>query len=258
MENKVNICMVTYNRLYFTKSSIDSILTHTQYPHELTIVDNNSQDGTQDYLKELYNAGKFKNLILLKENIGVAKASNLAWQMEDFKYYMKYDNDIIFKSGCWLTPMIELIEKAPDIGIIGYSFEGWNPGVCKINDCDVRVREGNIGGACVVIPERTKEKLGYWCEDYGLYSEEDFDYCQRVQALGKRFAYMANLEIGEHQGGGDLENDEAYFHWKQAQRREGLKVLGRNLRKYRKHRDSLYIKSSITPEDFKDCIYRGE
>jgi GT2 family glycosyltransferase len=250
--------MVTYNRLYFTKEAIDSVLTHTQFPHVLTVVDNNSTDGTQEYLKELHDAGKFKNLVLLPENIGVAKASNLAWQLENFKYYMKYDNDISFNSGCWLTPMIEILEKAPDIGIIGYSFEGWNPGICKINDCEVRVREGNIGGACVVIPERTREKIGYWCEDYGLYSEEDYDYCQRVQIIKKRFAYMANLSIGTHMGGGDLENDEAYFHWKYAQRREGLKILGINTKKYRKNPDSLYITPSIDPTDFEEFIYRGE
>lgn len=258
MEDKVNICMVTFNRIDFTKNSIESILTHTKYPYTLTVVDNNSQDGTQDYLKDIYKNGKIKNLILLRENIGVAKASNLAWQTENFKYYMKYDNDIIFNSGCWLTPMVELIENAPDIAIIGYSFEGWNPGVCQINGCDVRVREGNIGGACVLIPERTREQIGYWCEDYGLYSEEDYDYCQRVQRIGKRFAYMANLEIGDHQGGGDLENDAAYFHWKCAQRREGLKVLGQNLAKYRKDKNTLYIRSDLNLKDYKDYFYKGE
>ncbi|HSV43976.1 MAG TPA: glycosyltransferase, partial [Candidatus Bathyarchaeia archaeon] len=75
----VNIAMVTYNRLYFTKLAIESILTLTTHPHILTVVDNNSQDGTRDYLCELKRKGSIQNLFLLDENVGLAKAANIAW-----------------------------------------------------------------------------------------------------------------------------------------------------------------------------------
>ena len=53
----VNIGMVTYNRLEFTKQAIESLVTHTRFPHAISVIDNNSQDGTQQYLTGLYQRG---------------------------------------------------------------------------------------------------------------------------------------------------------------------------------------------------------
>jgi len=106
----VNICMVTYNRLKFTKQSIASITEHTKYPYVLTIIDNCSVDGTREYLIKLKNEGIIKNLILLNKNIGVAKASNIGWLLEpQSKYYLKIDNDIVIQKYNWLSNMVEII-----------------------------------------------------------------------------------------------------------------------------------------------------
>jgi predicted O-linked N-acetylglucosamine transferase (SPINDLY family) len=68
-----------------------------------------------------------------------------------------------------------------------------------IREQKIRVKkEGNIGGACFLIPKRTQEILGYWCEDYGLYGFEDVDYSFRVQLLGLLNAYMEDEDIGIH------------------------------------------------------------
>ncbi|MFM6907605.1 MAG: hypothetical protein ACKPKW_00440, partial [Dolichospermum sp.] len=66
-----------------------------------------------------------------------------------------------------------------------------------IRDQKIRVKEeGNIGGACFLIPKRTQKILGYWCEDYGLYGFEDVDYSFRVKLAGLLNAYMEDEEIG--------------------------------------------------------------
>ncbi|MBS4012375.1 MAG: glycosyltransferase, partial [Bacteroidetes bacterium] len=102
-EKFVNICMVTYNRIEFTKQSIESVIKYPSYPYTLTVIDNNSEDGTKEYLEELKENGIIKNLILLEENVGVAKASNLAWSLEpEAEYYLKLDNDIVFEKVDWL------------------------------------------------------------------------------------------------------------------------------------------------------------
>ncbi|MFM6371767.1 MAG: glycosyltransferase family 2 protein, partial [Dolichospermum sp.] len=75
----VNIGVVTFNRLEFTKQAIASIVKFTSFPYVISVVDNGSHDGTKDYLLELQEKGIIKNLVLLVENVGVAKASNLAW-----------------------------------------------------------------------------------------------------------------------------------------------------------------------------------
>ena len=199
-DNFVNIGMITYNRLEFTKQSIESIIKHTKYPYVLTVVDNGSSDGTKEYLLELKNKGVIKNLILLSENVGVAKASNIAWIIEPkAKYYLKLDNDIVVEKDGWLETMVETIEKIPQAGAVAYNFEPISYPLLKINGILVRPKiRGNLGGACILIPRRTVEKIGYWRDDYGLYGEEDADYGVRISLSNMINIYMADEDIGKH------------------------------------------------------------
>jgi predicted O-linked N-acetylglucosamine transferase (SPINDLY family)/glycosyltransferase involved in cell wall biosynthesis len=196
----VNIGIVTFNRLEFTKQAITSIVEYTSFPYVITVVDNGSNDGTKEYLQELKEEGIIKNLVLLNKNIGVAKASNLAWiQEEKALYYLKYDNDIVIQKKNWLSNLISVIDATPEVGVIGYNFEPISYSLKMIRDQKIRVKEeGNIGGACFLIPKRTQDILGYWCEDYGLYGFEDVDYSFRVKLAKLLNAYMEDEEIGIH------------------------------------------------------------
>lgn len=200
LEPYVNICMVTFNRLEFTKQSIESIKKHTYFPYVITVVDNASQDGTQKYLKELHQNEIIKNIILLDQNVGVAKASNLAWlqELEAF-YYLKYDNNIVIQKDGWLSDLIRIIDTIPELGAIGYNFEPVSYPLKTIRGNRIRVKEeGNIGGACFLIPKRTERLLGYWCESYGLYGFEDVDYSLRIKLAGLLNAYIEDEDIGLH------------------------------------------------------------
>ena len=157
----------------------------------MTVVDNGSTDGTREYLQGLKKEGIITNLILLDENVGVAKASNLAWSQEpEAEYYMKFDNDIVIQKPNWLERMVEVIDASPDLAMVGYNFEPKSYPIQIINGQQVRPKTGNLGGACVLIPKRTEKKLGFWCEDYGLYGEEDADYGVRINLSGLKHAYM--------------------------------------------------------------------
>ncbi|HYX12799.1 MAG TPA: glycosyltransferase [Nostoc sp.] len=196
----VNIGIVTFNRLEFTKEAIASVVKYTCFPHTITVVDNASHDGTKEYLKELHQTGIINNLILLEDNIGIAKASNLAWLQEpEALYYLKYDNDIVIQKNNWLSTLVSVVDAIPEIGVIGYNFEPISYPLQIIRNHQIRVKEeGNIGGACFLIPKRTQDILGYWCEDYGLYGFEDVDYSFRVKLAGLLNVYMADEEIGIH------------------------------------------------------------
>jgi len=195
----VNICVITYNRLSFSKQSIKALIKFTDYPYVLTVVDNNSQDGTREYLSELYRTGIVKNLVLLDKNVGVAKASNLAWHLEpQAEYYLKLDNDIVIQKPHWLTNMIRVIDAVPEAGAVGYNFEPASFPLSIMNNIAVRIKNGTLGGACILIPKRTEKLLGYWSEDYGLYSEEDADYGNRILLGGLMNIYMEDENIGIH------------------------------------------------------------
>ena len=64
-------------------------------------------------------------------------------------------------------------------------------------------RDANLGGACYLIPKRAHEALGYWCEDYGLYGEEDHDHSVRLR-LAALWGARARVRLLGHLGVGTV------------------------------------------------------
>ena len=53
LKKLVSIIVLVHNQLYYTKQCLDSLFRYTDQPFELIVVDNNSTDGTPEYLNEL-------------------------------------------------------------------------------------------------------------------------------------------------------------------------------------------------------------
>lgn len=83
------------------------------------IVNNGSCKATTSYLNKLERKGHI-HLINLPENVGTAKAINMAWaKRQPGQHCVKMDNDVVIHSSTWLYEMQEAIEREPSIGIIG-------------------------------------------------------------------------------------------------------------------------------------------
>ena len=190
--------MVTYNRLEFTRQSIESIVATAAHPYSLTVVDNASTDGTVDFLRELEARGTIQTLILNTTNAGVAFAANQGWAADGKAYYMKIDNDIVFTKLGWLARIVEVADNVPRLGAVAYNFETASYPVKVVDGYRVRRKKGNVGGCCVLIPGGVHRRVGYWCEDYRPYSEEDFDMYVRLRRLGLRSYYMEDENVGLH------------------------------------------------------------
>lgn len=188
--NFVNITIVTYNRLSATRRCIESVLATADYAYVLTVVDNGSRDGTVEWLQEQKAEGQINNLILHPVNKGVARAANDGWEAEPARYYMKLDNDIIMQKQGWLSPMARVLDQRAEVGAVAYNVEPISYPVVEIGGLPLRIKNGNLGGCCIMIPERIHRELGFWCEDYGLYGEEDTDYGLRIMLAGYLNAYM--------------------------------------------------------------------
>lgn len=264
IQSPVHICMITFNRLDFTKLTIESLKKATGYPFILTVIDNNSKDGTVEYLKELKNENFIKHLVLLKENLGVAKAANLGWKLENTDYYIKFDNDVTFENPNWLAPMVEIIDNVPEIGILAYKFEQQAFPLKTFGKYQIQHKvNGAIGGACVLIPRRTHEKLGYWREDYQKYGEEDADFSFRAYYDGFVLGYMKD-NLGVHlpeNFGYEAEveaKEQNYRAWKDVCNTVNRAFYHQNVMQYNRDPKSRYINSSVDINLFEDCIYKGE
>ncbi len=248
MNNFINICIVTFNRLEYTKKCIESIFAYADYPHVITVVDNNSTDGTRKYLNNLKSRELIKNLFCLDSNLGVAKASNIGWLCEpDAEYYLKLDNDVMIQKSPWLAPMVKTIEDIPVAGAVAYNFENKEYPPQEINGHHVIIKHGNLGGACILIPKRTEKLLGYWCEDYGVYGQEDLDYGIRIQLVGLLNIYLNDKQTALHM---NFSDNPQYTTWKneQFEKNNNYEKIVNNVYGFFKGFRPLYYKSTYAEE----------
>jgi glycosyltransferase involved in cell wall biosynthesis len=121
MENGVTLALCTYNgrnELYETLKHIDHQEDVGEVGWELLVVDNNSTDGTADYVRELWPDEKESRLrIVQEERQGIAFARKRA--LREAKYeYLSFVDDDNWISENWVRRVYELFEAHPNLGII--------------------------------------------------------------------------------------------------------------------------------------------
>lgn len=115
---KVSIIVLTYNNLNYNIDCIDSILSKTAYAnYELIIVDNQSTDGTVEYLKRLEEK-KISNvkIVFNDNNDGFAGGNNHGIRESEGDYVLLLNNDTIVTRG-WITSMVKHLEINKSLGM---------------------------------------------------------------------------------------------------------------------------------------------
>jgi GT2 family glycosyltransferase len=216
----VNITIATYNRLDCTKICIETARSLAGFPHQIVVVDNASTDGTREYLQELLHDGIIHRLALLDENMVVACAYNLGWELAPADYFMKVDNDVRFLRQGWLAELVRLAARHPDIAMLGFGCTATAIRYRPAEDVLLH-HQGHVGG-CVLIRRDILEQLGWWNEDYGLYGEEDSDFGLRARLAG--FANVTLCDAVPYMAYTDQLDPQLadYARWKQQRRRDNL------------------------------------
>ncbi|UWG98287.1 glycosyltransferase [Dehalobacter sp. DCM] len=111
------ISYITFNRLGLTVKSLSSILKSRE-DFELAIVDNNSRDGTWNYIQELTDK-RIKYKTRLPVNLGHVYAlnHNLS-KRRDNQYFIAVENNVIVETPNWLTTIMRAFRVFPDIGLL--------------------------------------------------------------------------------------------------------------------------------------------
>lgn len=199
------IIVLTHNALAYTKKALQSIQEHSEIPYQLIVVDNASTDGTQAYLK----TQNIDNLLLNKENRGVAGGRNQALKLAKAEYITILDNDTQVKKG-WQHQIIEALQQ-PKTGIVGT--KGTNIAYLKpvlyqpTDEEDVDV----VPGFAFSLKRELLATIGYLTEQLPNknYWHEDLEYCLRAKKAGYR---VKNLKLAidhePHQSIGQHVTDE--------------------------------------------------
>ena len=119
MTSDVNVIIICWNALEYTRVTIDSLCTKTDIPFSLTLVDNGSSDGTLEYLKSIKTSEYLKciNIIHNDENMGVGYAYNQGLQVsiaDNYKFSCFCNNDLFFSQG-WLRTLINAAQSYDNV-----------------------------------------------------------------------------------------------------------------------------------------------
>lgn len=155
------VALITYNRLDYTKRTLESFLDTVSVPYFLVVADNGSTDGTIEWLQSQHNKGNINHLILNEENLYPGEATNQAWDAGLFYYpeathLMRLDNDMEFERG-WCIRAQAYFDAFPKLWQLGLD---WGPpsGRQGVNDKYIKHSDGmkldswpgNVGGTNII------------------------------------------------------------------------------------------------------------
>lgn len=225
--SKVSIVVLNWNGRKFLKKCLDSLQKLTYPQIEIIVVDNNSTDGSQQFIKKNYPK---VILIANKKNYGFAQGNNIGFQKSSGEYVMFLNNDTVVTS-TFLEPLITDLKKDSKIGCIQpqmrvmknkdlidevgsfITFTGFlyhygyrkNYKLEKYN----KVKEiFSAKGACMLFPRKVLEKVGLLDEDFFIFFEET-DLCFRIWLAGYKVIYEPSSVI-YHVVGGDTTSSDKY------------------------------------------------
>ncbi len=176
----VSVILPTYNREWSLKTAIDSVLFQDYSNIELIVVDDGSQDNTQELLK-VY---KEKIKVLYQENAGVSAARNLGIKKSQGEFIALLDSDDAWdkrKISC----QVEFFMENPD-ALICQTQEIWIRNSRRVNPKQKHKKPSGmifdqslhlclVSPSAVMMQREIFSLKGYFnekltvCEDYDLW-----------------------------------------------------------------------------------------
>lgn len=197
------ICLITYNRLEYTKKTLESLLSTITTPHFIVAVDNASTDGTREWLESQRDKGNINYLILNKENFYPGAAANMGWETgmsfyPEATHLMRCDNDINFSQNWDTIAQIyfERIDRLGQLGLDNGPMESddaqnfWQ----EHNGMEINPFPGNVGGPNIIRRKVWENGIRYdesrwWHDTEEPTAQEDTQLSLDISAAGWLFGH---------------------------------------------------------------------
>jgi len=219
MHPLTDIIVLVHNQLRVTQKFIEYLFVNTSN-FNLIFIDNNSTDGTTDFLKE----DDRWTVIESETNLGIVKGRNLGAQHITADYFVNIDNDQYPKEG-WLDILHGKMNEGYDVVgkeawklvpptkkgvVIG---EGWSSNsraYHPYHHCQHKNEKFTyIGCGGMLIKTQVYRDIGLFDEQFGGMYFEDPDFCWRVWLAGYKLAWCPECPI-DHIGHSTIHNQKTF------------------------------------------------
>ncbi|CDI43042.1 glycosyltransferase family 2 protein [Lactobacillus helveticus] len=210
MEIKVDAVVVTYNRLTLLKKCLNALLNQKYNINKIFVINNNSTDGTRNYLDTIIKKYNAIIPIHLKKNIGGAGGFN-----KGIKEFIKNDNanfvwvmdDDTIPNLDALTKLVEKVKKIPDVGYLASNVK-WKNGTPALMNIpkpslvwNKNIEKGIVSiiyasFVSILISRKAIEKVGYPITDFFIWGD-DVEYTSRI-SKAKFKSYLVCDSVVEH------------------------------------------------------------
>ncbi len=223
----LSIIIVNYNVKELLRDCLRSLMSAD---YEIFVVDNASKDGSVEMVREEFPEA---TLIASKENLGFARANNLAIKEASGRYLLFLNPDTTVPAGT-LPEMIKFMEENSKVGVATCFVELASGGMDR--DCHrgfptpwasfchflglaklfpqskifgayhqtwkdlTKTHEVEACcGAFMMVRRSAVEEVGVWDEDFFFYGE-DLDWCYRFWEKGWKVVFYPHVKIIHHKG----------------------------------------------------------
>jgi len=205
----LSIVIVTYNSLGYIEKCLDSIKTQTPIPYEVIVIDNNSSDGTRDFLKGLKNV----KVMLNNENKGFSKATNQGIKLARGEYIVFLNPDTVVTWDWAWHMMLHFNEGVGAVGPVSKYAAGLQRYELYMKDKSLREIDINklaeklytwntgksmetklLTGFCMMTKKEILDKVGMLDEDLFLGSD-DLEFSWRLREKGYRLVVATDTFI---------------------------------------------------------------
>ncbi len=224
---QVAVVILNWNGKYYLENFLPDVIRHSKGYADIVVADNNSTDGSMEFLRERFPEVK---IVLNKSNLGFAGGYNEALKHVSADYYILLNSDIEVTAN-WIQPVISCMEKDKRIaacqpkiisykhrdefeyaGAAGGFIDKYGYPFCRgriftslekdHHQYDDEMEVFWVTGACMFIRSEIFHKLGGFDTSFFAHMEE-IDLCWRIQQEEYKVVYSPSSSVF-HVGGGTL------------------------------------------------------
>lgn len=185
-DGSVAIVVPVRNGLKFFKLCFHSLLSFTDRPYLLSVIDHLGDLSTKKYFRAMhYNHQVYMHRY--DEEFNFSAEVNLglreAFKFPQVKYGLILNADTVVEP-FWLSKMINTINSHPRIGIVGPMSNKAIPEQMDAERRNMPSVTQRVSGFCMLFKRQVFEKLGGFDEQFIGGGFEDWDFCERAQRHG--------------------------------------------------------------------------